>query len=183
MGVTQRERRVSAVRTTDKRLLEWLHDARAIERKTARMLKAFAKHLENFPEIKAQAEQLIRETGDQAGAIQDYVEQRSEESILVSSPPGATDDQSLSGAFIGSEALKRAMTEISGYNILLAAAESAGDSETRAVCDTIRRQEEAMVEWLRQFLGSATEMHVVRQLAESKKPRRAKSTPPGASSR
>ncbi len=32
------------------------------------------------------------------------------------------------------------LTEISSYNILLAAAESAGDAETQQVCDTIRRQ-------------------------------------------
>ena len=69
---------------------------------------------------------------------------------------------------MASEAVKRAMTEISSYNILLAAAESAGDAETQQVCDTIRRQEEAMVEWLRKFLGAATETQVVRDLASSK---------------
>lgn len=136
------------------------------------MLKAFDKHLEYYPEIKAQAEQLIRETRDQAAALQSYVQQRSQDSVIV--PPNAsnaTEERSQSGAFIGSESVKRAMAEISSYKILLAAAESAADTETRAVCDAIRRQEEAMVEWLRKFLGSATQEHVVGGLAGSKKPR------------
>ncbi len=135
------------------------------------MLRALAKHVERFPEIKEQAEQLIRETGEQADLLQEYVEQHSNESATTSPMPvNPTEAQSLSGAFVGSEAVKRAMAEISSYNILIAAAQSAGDSETRIVCDTIRRQEEAMVEWLRRFLGSATETHVVSAL--EKKPRR-----------
>ncbi len=110
------------------------------------------------------------------------MERRGGDSIIIpEQPANSVQEQSLSGAFVGSEAVKRALTEISTYNILLAAAESAGDSETRAVCDTIRRQEEAMVEWLRQFLGSATETHVVKGLAASKeasrRPRRGSASP------
>ncbi len=146
------------------------------------MLEQVARHIANYPEIKAQAEQLIQETHAQAAALQDYMEQRSGESIIVpKQPANSVQEQSLSGAFVGSEAVKRALTEISTYNILLAAAESAGDSETRAVCDTIRRQEEAMLEWLRKFLGAATETHIVESLAISKdasrRPRKGKASP------
>ncbi len=155
------------------------------------MLEQVARHIANYPEIKAQAEQLIQETHAQAAALQDYMERRGGDSIVVPDQQAdSIEKQSLSGAFIGSEAVKQALTEISTYNILLAAAKAAGDSETRAVCDTIRRQEEAMLEWLRQFLGSATETHVVEGLAASKEasrwPRRGLASPkqrPGPASR
>jgi ferritin-like metal-binding protein YciE len=41
--------------------------------------------------------------------------------------------QGLSGAFVGEKLVKRAITEISCYNILIAAAAAVGDSETRRV--------------------------------------------------
>ncbi len=134
------------------------------------MLERVARHIEKQPEVKARAETLIREVGAQASAVQDYVGQLTNQPIILAETPTDSDEtQSLSGAFVGSEAIKRAMTEISSYNILLAAAESAGDAETQEVCDTIRRQEEALVEWLRKFLGAATETQVMRELGPSTK--------------
>jgi ferritin-like metal-binding protein YciE len=168
------------VSVTDQRLLQWLRDARAIEKRSRKMVEDLSRHIENYPEIRAQAEQLIQQTQVQAATLQDYMERASTDSILVpQKPANLANEKSLSGAFVGSESLKHAMTEISSYNILLAAAESVGDSETRAVCDTIRRQEEAMIEWLRQFLGSATETHVMRRRSASKSPGRVKPNPPG----
>lgn len=156
------------------RLIQWLRDARAIERQALKILERVASHIEKHPEVKARAEKLIQDVGAQAAAVQDYVGEHGKQPIVVS--PAAPEAQSLSGAFVGSESVKRAMTEISSYNILLAAAESAGDAETQEVCDTIRRQEEALIEWLRKFLGAATETHAVRGLASSKKPPRLRET-------
>jgi ferritin-like metal-binding protein YciE len=152
------------------RLMQWLRDARAIEKQAKKMLERVARHIEACPEIKARAETLIREVSAQASAMQEYVGQQGGKPGVVSQTPASpSEEQILSGAFVGSETVKRAMTEISSYNILIAAAESTGDSETREVCDTIRRQEEAMVQWLRNFLGAATEAQVVRELAASKR--------------
>ena len=142
------------------------------------MLEELSRHIENYPEIRAKAEQLIQQTQAQAATLQDYMETATDSVLAPQKPVNPADEKSLSGAFVGSETVKHAMTEISSYNILLAAAESVGDSETRAVCDTIRRQEEAMIEWLRQFLGSATETHVMRRRSASKSPGRVKSNPP-----
>lgn len=147
-------------------LVEWIRDARAIEKHARKMLERVARHIEKHPEVRARAETLIQEVGAQASAVQEYVGSQAQP-ILRASPAEA---QSVSGAFVGSQAVKRAMTEISSYNILLAAAESAGDAETQEVCDTIRRQEEAMVEWLRKFLGAATENQVLREMASSSAP-------------
>jgi ferritin-like metal-binding protein YciE len=142
------------------------------------MLEELSRHIENYPEIRAKAEQLIQQTQAQAATLQDYMERGANSNLVPQKPANPADEKSLSGAFVGSETVKQAMTEISSYNILLAAAESVGDSETRAVCDTIRRQEEAMIEWLRQFLGSATETHVMRRGSASKSLGRVKPNSP-----
>ena len=76
----------------------------------------------------------------------------------------AAKDQSLSGAFVGTEATKGAMTKLSGYNIIIAAAaHAAGDSETRAVCEEILRKEEAMAQWLKNYVASATGEYLVHE--------------------
>lgn len=66
-----------------------------------------------------------------SATLQNYMKRESGDSILVPHQPASSaDEQSLSGAFVGSESFKHTMTEISSYNILLAAAESVGDNET-----------------------------------------------------
>lgn len=111
-----------------------------IEQQTTEMLKALARHIENYPEIKIEAKRLLKEASEQAAVVQDALEQRGgDASDLSESQPGATTETALSGAFVGTESAKRSMTEISSYNVLIAAAEAAGDSETRAVCKAILR--------------------------------------------
>lgn len=148
--------------TTNERLLQWLHDSQAIEQQTGEMLKALARHIENYPEVKAEAKRLLKETSEQAAVVQDAVEQRGgDASILNEGQPGAT-ERALSGAFVGTESAKQSMTEISSYNVLIAAAEAVGDSETRAVCKAILRREEAMAEWLKNYLASVTAEYLTR---------------------
>jgi ferritin-like metal-binding protein YciE len=144
--------------TANERLMQWLHDAQAMERQARAMLKALARHIENYPEVKAEAKRLLAETEEQASVVQDTLERRGEDMSTLRDLEGQprASEHCLSGAFVGNESVKRAMTEISGYNILIAAAGAAGDSEMRAVCDEILRQEEAMAEWLRKYLASAT---------------------------
>lgn len=96
------------------------------------MLEQVTRHIANYQEVKSQAEQLIQETHAQADALQGFMGRRSKDAVSApQKPANPTDGQCLSGAFLGSEAVKEAMTEISSYNILITAAESAGDSETR----------------------------------------------------
>jgi ferritin-like metal-binding protein YciE len=125
-------------------MLQWLRDARAIEKRSQKMVEELSRHIENYPEIRAKAEQLIQQTQAQAATLQDYMERATDSVLAPQKPVNPADEKSL----------------------------------TRAGCDTIRRQEEAMIEWLRQFLGSATETHVMRRRSASKSPGRVKSNPP-----
>jgi ferritin-like metal-binding protein YciE len=128
-----------------------------METQAEAMLAALDRHIRNYPEVRAEAKRVLRETREQADVIQDSIERRGGDmSILELGQPAAT-DQSLSGAFVGTEATKGAMTKLSGYNIIIAAAaDAAGDSETRAVCEEILRKEEAMAQWLKNYVASVT---------------------------
>ena len=151
--------------TAEKRLTEWLRDAYAMEKHAKTMLDALAKQIENYPDVKAQIEQHLQETRDQASALQGYVERRGEGRADWKDSAGqcVAMGQGLGGAFVGDKLVKRALTEISCYNILIAAAAAVGDAETRTVCEDILRQEEAMVDWLRNYLASATVQYLGRE--------------------
>ena len=152
--------------TANERLMQWLHDARAMQQHAKEMLRALARHIENYPEVKAQTKRLLQETQDHAIALQDCIEWRGGDTSILKDPAGQPEatEKCLSGAFVGPKAVKRAMTEISGYNIIIAAAaDAADDSETREVCEKILRQEEAMAEWLKNYLASATAEYLGRR--------------------
>lgn len=151
--------------TTEKRLTEWLRDAHAMEKQATTILDALAKRIENYPDVKAQIERHLQEARQQAAALQGYVERRGESTPAWKDSAGqcVAMGQCLSGAFVGDKFVKRAITEISCYNILIAAAAATGDSETRAVCEDILRQEEAIVDWLKNYLASATIQYLGRE--------------------
>jgi ferritin-like metal-binding protein YciE len=122
------------------------------------MLDALAKGIENYPDVKAQIERHLQETREQAATLQGYVQRRGEGAPNWKESAGqcVAMGQGLSGAFVGDRLVKRAITEISCYNILTAAAAALGERETRAACDDILCQEEAMLSWLKNYLASAT---------------------------
>jgi ferritin-like metal-binding protein YciE len=78
--------------------------------------------------------------------------------------------QAMSGLFVGDEIVKGSLAsytfehmEIASYNILIAAAETVGDSETARVCRQILSEEEAMAAWLMDHLGSTTKQYLSRE--------------------
>lgn len=149
--------------TATERLKQWLRDAEAMERQTKAMLEALAAHIENYPDVEARTTRLLRETREQAATLRGYLAQSSEDASTsqeTASQPGAT-EQCLSSAFVGTEAVRRAMTEVSGYNILIASiADATENDELRAVCEAILRREEAMAEWLKEYVVSATREYI-----------------------
>ena len=69
----------------------------------------------------------------------------------------------MSGLFVSDEVVKGTLAsytfehmEIASYRILIAAAEQAGDQETKRVCESILQQEIAMAEWLAENAGEIT---------------------------
>ena len=158
--------------TVENRLTEWLRDAQAMEKQATMMLDALAKGIENYPDVKAQIERHLQETREQATAMQGHVERRGEGALTWKELAGqcVAMREGLSGAFVGDKLVKRAITEISCYNILIAAAAAVGDSETRAACQDILSNEEAMVGWLKNYLASATVQYLSREETPDENP-------------
>jgi len=148
--------------TAENGLNEWFRDAEAMEKQATTMLDALAKRIEIYPDVKAQIERHLQEMREQATAMQGYLERGREGAPTPkeSAGPSVPAGPDLSGAFVGDKFVKRAITEISCYNILIAAAAAVGDSETRAACEDILCQEEAMLSWLKYYLASATVEHL-----------------------
>ncbi|QGM48220.1 DUF892 family protein [Methylocystis heyeri] len=144
--------------TAENGLTEWFRDAEAMEKQATTMLDALAKRIEIYPDVKAQIERHLQEMREQATALQGYLERPREGAPTLKELVGQSiaTQPDLSGAFVGDKLVKRAITEISCYNILIAAAAAVGDSETRATCQDILCQEEAMLNWLKNYLASST---------------------------
>ena len=77
--------------------------------------------------------------------------------------------QAMSGLFVEDEIVKGSMgsyvfeaMEIAAYKSLIAAAEACGDQETKRVCESILREEEAMAHWLDEHLLGITRKYLAR---------------------
>jgi ferritin-like metal-binding protein YciE len=158
--------------TAKERLLEWLRDAHAMEEQAEQMLSATADRIENYPELKARLQQHLTETQDQARQIRACIEHLGGSTSAIKDTAGKITAmaQGLSGYFVGDEVVKGSMAsytfehmEISAYRSLIAAAEVAGDTKVRDVCQGILRQEEAMAKWLEEHLPSITKQYLQRE--------------------
>jgi ferritin-like metal-binding protein YciE len=134
-------------------LQAWLRDAHAMEEQAITMLTSQSRRLENYPELKARIDRHLQETRDQAAssAIKDI----SGKIVAIG--------QGLSGLFVSDEVVKGSLAsytfehmEIASYKILIAAADYAGDQETKRICETILQQEVEMAEWLDQHAAEIT---------------------------
>ena len=151
------------------RLLEWLRDAHGMEVQAEKMLKGQAGRLEQYPKLRARVEQHIEETRAQAGLVEGLIDR------LGGSPSSVKDTggkmlgmgQAMSGLMVGDEVVKGVLSsytfehmEIASYKILVAAAEEAGETHIKEVCERILKEEEAMAQWLSDNMAEITQRYL-----------------------
>ncbi|MFQ6186242.1 ferritin-like domain-containing protein [Sinorhizobium meliloti] len=142
----------------------WLRDAHAMEEQAITMLTSQSARLENYPELKAQIDKHLLETRDQAAMLERCLERTGGTSTFKDvGAKMVAFGQGLSGLFVDDEVVKGSLAsytfeqmEIASYKILIAAAEHAGDQETKRVCETILKQELAMAQWLDEHAAEIT---------------------------
>ncbi|MQW90522.1 ferritin-like domain-containing protein [Sinorhizobium saheli] len=146
-------------------LVAWLRDAHAMEEQAITMLTSQSRRLENYPELKTRIDRHLQETRDQSRMLERCLERLDGGTSTVKDISGKimAFGQGLSGLFVDDEVVKGSLAsyafehmEIGSYRILIAAAEHAGDQETKRVCETILQQEIAMAEWLEQHAAEIT---------------------------
>ena len=147
-------------------LLDWLRDAHAMEQQAEQMLKGQASRLENYPKLKARIEEHITETIGQRELLEGCIERLGGSPSVLKDLAGKAMafGQAMGGMVFPDEVVKGAMAgyvfenmEIATYKVLIAAAEAVGDVETRAVCERILPQEQAMADWLLEHLPEVTQ--------------------------
>jgi len=160
--------------TPRERLLEWLRDAHAMEEQAEQMLSSTAKRLDDYPDLQAKLEEHLQATRGQARRIKGCIQRLGSSTSMVKDVAGRmiAIGQGLSGMFVSDVEVKAALAvytfehmEVGSYRILIEAAELAGDAHTKAVCEEILREEEAMAAWLAGQLASVTRQHVMRESA------------------
>ncbi|WP_026617410.1 ferritin-like domain-containing protein [Ensifer aridi] len=145
-------------------LQAWLRDAHAMEEQAITMLTSQSARLENYPELKAQIDKHLQETRDQAAMLERCLERTGGTSTVKDiGAKMVAFGQGLSGLFVDDEVVKGSLAnyafeqmEIASYKILIAAAEHAGDPDTKRICETILQQEIAMAQWLDQHAAEIT---------------------------
>jgi ferritin-like metal-binding protein YciE len=157
--------------TPQENLLDWLRDAHAMEQQAEKMLRAQSERLEHYPKLKARIDQHIDETLSQQQLVDGCLKRLGGSSSTIKDIAGKlmAFGQAVGGSLMSDEVIKGAMAgyvfenvEIASYTVLIAAAEAAGDMETKAACETILPQEIAMAEWLLQHLPELTEAFILR---------------------
>lgn len=159
------------MKAAEKRLLEWLRDAHAMEEQAEQMLKAQASRIEHYPEIKQRIERHIEETRAQSQKVEGCIARYDESSSFLKDATGKMSamGQAVGGMFSGDEIVKGCIAsytfeqlEIASYKVLIATAEEAGDMETKRVCEEILEEELAMAAWLDEHMPRTLQQYLQR---------------------
>jgi ferritin-like metal-binding protein YciE len=146
-------------------LLDWLRDAHAMEHQAEQMLRAQSSRLENYPDLKARIDQHLEETLGQQKLVAGCIERLggSTSTIKDLTAKFMAFGQAAGGMAMSDEVVKGSIMsyvfenlEIASYTSLIAAAELAGDEETKRACEQILAQEAAMARWLLDHIPGVT---------------------------
>lgn len=149
-----------------KHLHDWLRDAHAMEEQAETMLKSMAGRLEHYPDLKARVEQHIVETQGQARQLRECIERVGASTSTLKDLGGKlmANAQAFTGMFSSDEVVKGVLfsyafehMEIASYRSLIAAARTLGASHIEEVCTRILVEEEAMADWLEDYLPVVTQ--------------------------
>lgn len=158
----------------EKRLVEWLRDAHAMEQQAEKMMRTQAGRIENYPEVVQQLEKHIEQTVSQAKRVESCLARYDQGSSSLKDAAGKMTGlgQTLSGIFTGDEVVKGCLAwttfehfEIGSYRMLIVAADEVGDHETKRTCEEILKEEEAMAAWLEQNSPSIVHQYLQREQA------------------
>jgi ferritin-like metal-binding protein YciE len=150
---------------------DWLRDAHAMEQQAEKMLTAQAERLEHYPALRQRIVQHIEETRWQQGMLDACLSRRGTSNSVIKDIGGKlmAFGQAAGGMMVSDEVVKGAMAgyvfeniEIATYTTLIAAAEAAGDTQTKSACEQILVQEHAMAKWLLEHLPQVTQEFLAR---------------------
>lgn len=164
--------------TPNENLLNWLKDAHAMEQQAEQMLKAQARRIEHYPELKMRIESHLEETLGQQQLVESCIRRLNGSPSLFKDMAGKMSAfaQAASGMTQSDEIIQGAIAgyvfenlEIACYTSLITAAREAGDSETERICHGILEQEKSMSTWMLNNLPAVTRSFLARSATPGEK--------------
>lgn len=156
----------------ERRLLQWLRDAHAMELQAEKILSDQADRIQHYPPLRARIEEHLQETRTHARSVESCITARGETTSGVKDVGAQllAMAQGIAGVFAGDEVIKSVLAiytfehmEIASYRIIIAAAKAVGDDNTAKICDEILRSESAMADWLMENVGPLTREFLARE--------------------
>ncbi|MGY6662427.1 MAG: ferritin-like domain-containing protein [Glycocaulis sp.] len=157
------------------RLVQWLRDAHAMEEQAETMLKGHLDRVKHYPQFEARVREHLEETKDQAEIVRGCLESLGEDtsSLKDAGSKLLAKGQAISGMFADDEIMNWALAlhafenlEVASYTVLIAAAETAGETEIAEACGEILAQEEAMAAWVKDNLQTLTLAYLGRDASD-----------------
>ncbi len=156
-------------------LMQWLRDAYAMERQQSiESTEKQVDRMKNYPELRAWVQDHLAKSERQAERIKSCIQRRGGDTSTVKELAAKVmgNVQAITGMLTSDEVVKSAVSdyaykhyEIGCYRSLAAAADAVGDNETRAVCDEIRTEEEALAERIAALVPTLTQRYFEREVA------------------
>jgi ferritin-like metal-binding protein YciE len=157
---------------TKETLIEWLRDAHAMEHQAIEMLERQSSRVEHYPELKAQIQSHLVESRWQADQVEKCLERLGSDSSMIKEGIGKFMGNvgALTNSAAGDEVVKNSIAdyafehfEMACYRSLVAAADELGENEVKRVCQDILEQEEAMADWMQEYLPEVTQQYLRRE--------------------
>lgn len=161
--------------TREENLMAWLRDAYAMEQQQAiESTEKQVDRMQGYPELRAWVEDHLAKSQAQAERLKGCIQRRGGD---VSTLKGLAaklmgNVQAITGMVADDEVVKTAVSdyafkhyEIGCYRSLSAAAEMAGDPETKRVCDEILEEEKDLADRIALLVPRLTEQYVGREAA------------------
>lgn len=161
--------------TPGEHLMHWLRDAHAMQKQAMESVENQIDRLRNYPELRNWANEHVQTAQKHRELIRQCIERRGGSTSTIKNVAMSVFGklQELSGMLMADEILKNVIADyafkhyqIACYKSLIAAAEEAGDPETKQVCEGILSTDQQLADRLLPYIPQVTHEYMRRDAAE-----------------
>lgn len=151
--------------TCRENICDWLRDAHAMEEQAEKLFAGQADRLKSYPGLSSKLEAELKFIKEHQNLLSTRIEQLGSSRSVIKDVASkvVAGAQNMSGLMVSDEPVKGILAlhtftqmAIGSYKILVSAAESAGDEDTKRICQTILDHCETRAGWIEIELDSVT---------------------------
>ena len=151
--------------TCRENICDWLRDAHAMEEQGEKLFSGQADRLKEYTGLRTKLDAEVNYFKEHQALLSSRIEQLGSSTSLIKDTAGkvVAGAQNMSGLMVSDEPVKGILAlhtftqmGIGSYKILVAAAEAAGDEDTKRICQTILAHTETRARWIETELDSVT---------------------------